>query len=1620
MNFLEAMANEVRKKLANQQPVNRPNPAIEARLGAQAPVMKQAPSYGSGLTGVVNKTRDVFDANTAQDRFKRQQVGQPVFVTPIQKQAPQIVKQMAVSTAKPFQQFGNAVVEANRAAYVDLPKAITAQATGNKQAMANIVNDMDRRLKGKGTFGAGMPDGFQSFNQSTKSFTEDPSKIRSSVGTGAQIASTVIPVGKGLSVANQGFKAVPKLAGQSAGVSAVGSAGYQYAETGKVDPKQLLLDTALGTGLGVAPPVMYAGAKKAAPFVNDMATNATRNPAMLGGGSATGFNKAKAAGQVFDGKDGKPRFEFDDSKAKIASRDGKTLGSVLGHPELYKQYPQLKDIPVVMDSKMGAGTNGAFDGKVLRLSPEKLLGSDESLKSTILHEAQHAVQRTEKFARGGSDREFGLKLQQLNKSRMAELDDINAQLRAEASKKPDTGVYTPPSDEYNRLLGQRNDLIRLLNETQDQYGSVQGKAIEQYRKLAGEAEARAVSARMNMTPDQRTKTPFYDSLDVPENELIVRSGDGKAMSIDPPAQVGKTVEQPKTPNPVVQDYADMLKSIDDNAKGGQLVDTTGYRDPYGSGMTRVTEHSKFYSDFYATNKRKPSKADWLAEAERQLKSGQADPEFLKAYADTSNPEISSLLQEADKGTLAKQPVGETFELPKRTGVEPPKTPTTPPPTVPVGPNGKTRGFVKSVKNSPEVSPEAQKLTKGKYEVSSQETLQDNADRLARNLKQARAQVSEELSAPNGKITDQHVANAIAVAKKLDGKGNYDGASEIYNRLAEHGTAAGQEISAFKLLSNRTPEGVRFGAERSLKKAGVTLTVEDKKQLQALTNELRSTPKGTSEYDMALHNITQFVNNKLPMSMGNKLVNLWRAGLLTSPVTTAGNIVGNTTEAVTKQIWTNPVATGADIIQSWITGKRTKTLSGGYTKGGAKGVGKAGTYLKTGFDERNPITKFDGKGEINYGNNPVGRGVGNYVNGVYRWMGGQDQPFYYAAKGNATRDLAKADAINLKLKGSERSAYIKSAVDNPDWKPQTFDTKSNATEAGKYAVYQNETALGKAAQLAKQPFKVGDKTFDGGIRNFIMPFTQVPSAVATRIIDRTPIGIAKELVSQIRNKKYDQRAMSEAIGNGTFGVGVLAAGVALAKSDLIAGAYPTDQKEAELWKLQGKQANSVKIGNRWYSLNYMQPFGTLLSIGAQYHKDIKEGKSQQEAWLNAGGTAAKSIESQSFLQGLNGILSAVNDPERSLNKYVTTTASSAVPNLVRTATRAFDDVQRDPKGLVQGLMSAVPGLRDNLPVKQDAFGQPLARPDNPANTLLNPLRPSKVKNAGDTVVTEMQRLQDTKNGIIPTQFNATSISGVKLTPDQVRDLQSQAGPQIDKAWQQIISNPQYANLSDADKATALKKAQDDINAVVKQQFAATNNLGQYSADFTGKPTNLNSKQQTIATGGVDYNSYLYGKADTPEAKYQQSLAKYQQGIKDGTLTGSDRIKAEQTLARQQVQSKYTQEVIDFYNLSKAGRDEYFRRDRAKATELYDQAKKMDGELGTKKLASTARKTSSSSRSTGRKATTKKTAKTRTKKASTASFVLPGTITRKLSLQGSELARKASLKNTAKLTGIKKLA
>jgi hypothetical protein len=75
----------------------------------------------------------------------------------------------------------------------------------------------------------------------------------------------------------------------------------------------------------------------------------------------------------------------------------------------------------------------------------------------------------------------------------------------------------------NKVLSETQEDAVKAAKVQEKYRELNAKSdFDLYRRLAGEAEARAVQKRMNMNPIERRQTPPWQSLDVPEQEFIYR------------------------------------------------------------------------------------------------------------------------------------------------------------------------------------------------------------------------------------------------------------------------------------------------------------------------------------------------------------------------------------------------------------------------------------------------------------------------------------------------------------------------------------------------------------------------------------------------------------------------------------------------------------------------------------------------------------------------------------------------------------------------------------------------------------------------------------------------------------------------------------------------------------------------------------------------------------------------------------------------------------------------------------------------------------------------------------------------------------------------------------------
>lgn len=899
------------------------------------------------------------------------------------------------------------------------------------------------------------------------------------------------------------------------------------------------------------------------------------------------------------------------------------------------------------------------------------------------------------------------------------------------------------------------------------------------------------------------------------------------------------------------------------------------------------------------------------------------------------------------------------------------------PKLPVSsPKVNTRSFPKTIRQSQNVQANTpitpDNLMKTFKDIPYFRELQKPVLEQAHNdIKANPMKVLNEVLSPLAKPTSQHIAKGTVLLADSLHRGDAATAEKISNALSAKGTGLGQAVSMFNTINRTTPSGAFHWA---------TNLGADSKTAQNFYKQALKVDKMAEGQDknIARYRLAESISQLDPSNGAKQGVELWRSLLLTGPRTHTGNLLSNTIESGTKQGLVNPLAAAIDKGVGLVTGKRSRGLTvKGFGSGAKQGADNAKVYLKTGYNPLNAGGKYEANGTT-FNNNWGGKIAKGISQPIYRVLGAADQPYRVAARSQALAEQAKAAALNKGLKGQARTDFVKQFMAKP---PRA--ALEHATQIGDRSVFGNQTIMGQIAGSIKRPVTMkGKQVYSGALGEFVVPFTQVPSSIATRIVERSPLGFAsaaKDIVNAARGKGFDQYMFTEKLANATVGTGAsLAVGKELADHNMITLGYPTDNKEKELWKQEGKQPYSVNIGGKWLSLNYVQPFGSMLAWGAAYQTARKNGDSMDKAAAQAAGEAGKAVTSQSFLQGVSGALNAVTDPAKSAGKYVQSAAQSLIPGFVRTTAVATDPNQREVSNPGQAIRAGIPGWRKGLPAKQDNFGNDLSSGNtniiSSIDAAINPLKPS---NAGSTSPTtsELRRLQDNKQGIVPTTIATDSLGkGTSLNADQKRQLQGMYGQGVQEAWSQIIKDPRYKNLSDEAKKKVLGDTSDKILLAAKGQFAADHNL---------PVPKQNTASKLILQGKApDFFKTSKGQSTTPADKYQSALDSF--NANKSSYTDARKIKEQSTLDRLKVESTYSQNVVDLYGLSKAKVYQYITTN-AKGAEIAKQLQTLDQQLkdsgvitslkfktgfapkiatsSTRSRSTGVRRTSSSSRSTG---------------------------------------------------------
>lgn len=343
----------------------------------------------------------------------------------------------------------------------------------------------------------------------------------------------------------------------------------------------------------------------------------------------------------------------------------------------------------------------------------------------------------------------------------------------------------------------------------------------------------------------------------------------------------------------------------------------------------------------------------------------------------------------------------------------------------------------------------------------------------------------------------------------------------------------------------------------------------------------------------------------------------------------------------------------------------------------------------------------------------------------------------------------------------------------------------------------------------------------------MPFVRIASNITRQGLEVTPAGFF------MKGAKQTGRVGELARTRAATGSLLLAPIAAYAAAGRITGNGPSDPGKRAAWLADGKKPNSIwnPATGEWVSYQAWQPMALPMSMVANLVESGKEifgangKKVPDESLVSAYSEMAAqvvmrtagSVMDQSFLSGLDDLLSALKEPERKAARLVQNLAVGFTPmsGALRTAAQVTDRTQRAPRGPVEAIEAVTPGLSKKVQPLIDRFGEPTDVSGNPLIRGFYQASPAK----DEALSQVLDRV-----GLYPQRPDA-ELKGVKGTPEKLsRDEQTALmmarGRARRAAYDMVVANPEFASWDVEQQKAALERAASaGIGAVAGRAKAA---------------------------------------------------------------------------------------------------------------------------------------------------------------------------------------------------------
>ena len=370
-------------------------------------------------------------------------------------------------------------------------------------------------------------------------------------------------------------------------------------------------------------------------------------------------------------------------------------------------------------------------------------------------------------------------------------------------------------------------------------------------------------------------------------------------------------------------------------------------------------------------------------------------------------------------------------------------------------------------------------------------------------------------------------------------------------------------------------------------------------------------------------------------------------------------------------------------------------------------------------------------------------------------------------------------------------------------------------------------------------KVGKyKGMSYGLGDVLIPFAKTPANLTKAMVDYSPAGLVKTLVTDARkfknsleNGQYSpqlQHRFVQNLGKGMAGTVLYAIAYALAKTGIATGESDEDKDVKNFLKNSlGISSYSIKIGNKSFTYDWAQPISAPLSIMTNIVNSENKGTALLESVIGNLDTAGSILLEQSFMESLNEVTSDADGPVSGIINQVLELPSRAVPTFSKQIADMVDGTQRTTfeygrpvKSAVNSIVAKVPGLSKTLPASIDTLGNEIQKyggNNNIFNVMFNPANTNKGKlsKAGEEIYNVYNQTGD--KTIFPrTAPYYINNKGEKVVMDahQRSDFQTISGKYVENSMNKLLNDSDYKKLDDEAKAEIINEIVSDSYSKAK--------------------------------------------------------------------------------------------------------------------------------------------------------------------------------------------------------------